>query len=401
MPLQPWMKDGATRAVLAALGAEGQEVRFVGGCVRDALLGLAVSDVDMATPDQPAEVMRLLARAGIKTVATGLSHGTITAISGGKPYEVTTLRTDVETFGRHARVAFTDDWRADAARRDFTMNALSCNARGELWDYFGGIADARAGRVRFVGDPRERIAEDYLRLLRFFRFLAHYGRGEVDAVALAAASEAAPKLAQLSGERIRDELLKLLAARDPIATLRLMQQQRILASVLPEAQEVGRLERLLTLHPDADPLLRLAALLACDSDCALTIAARLRLSNAERDRLAELCRRPLAIRAGMERKALRRKLYRHGRNSIVDWLYLAASDAKSSRAQLERDLHELAQQPDLAFPLRGRDLLALGARSGPELGQLLKELESWWIARDFEPDRAALLEEARHRLQGQ
>lgn len=398
IPLQPWMKDAATQAVVAALRAEGQEIRFVGGCVRDAVLGLPVRDVDIATPDAPETVMALLARAGIKTVPTGIDHGTVTAISGGKPYEVTTLRKDVETFGRHARVAFTNDWRADAARRDFTINALSCSPEGEVWDYFGGIADARAGRIRFVGDPRERIAEDYLRLLRFFRFLAHYGKAEVDSEALAAAAEAAPMLAKLSGERIRDELLRLLAASNPLPTLRLMRNHRILESVLPEVENVERLEQLLALHPQADPLLRLAALLSCDAKGALNIAERLRLSKADRDRLADLCAPAFSARPGMVRKELRIGAYRYGRERLKDWLYLAASAGEGSVEHLEADLKELARQPQLAFPLRGRDLLRLGARRGPELGKLLKELEGWWIERDFKPSREALLEEARRRL---
>ena len=400
IPLQPWMKDPATRAVIEALQAEGEAVRFVGGCVRDALLGRPVRDVDIATPDPPVKVMVLLERKGLKVVPTGLSHGTVTAVSGGRPYEVTTLRTDVETFGRHARVAFTSNWKEDAARRDFTMNALSCSPAGWIWDYFGGIADARAGRVRFVGDARARIAEDYLRLLRFFRFLAHYGKGEPDAPALEAAAEAAPMLARLSGERIRDELLRLLAAPDPVPTLRLMQKHRILADVLPEVGEPAGLQRLLELHPDPDPLLRLAALLTCDASGATRVAERLRLSNAERDRLAAIAPFPPPIRPGQAPRDLRRALYRHGRDRLADWLYLAASGGLGQVDRLEENLRWLDQQPDRRFPLKGRDLLALGAERGPRLGRLLKELEAWWIDQDFTADRRALLEEAQRRLEG-
>ena len=216
------MTAPATRAVTEALSAEGATVRFVGGCVRDAVLGRDAKDVDIATPDPPETVIALLEAAGLKAVPTGIAHGTVTAVADGTPFEVTTLRHDVETDGRHAKVAFTDDWVADAARRDFTLNALYCDADGALYDPVGGIEDARRGRVRFVGDARARIEEDALRLLRFFRFHAHYGRGEADATALAACRELAPLLANLSGERLRDETLKLLAAPESAPVVALM-----------------------------------------------------------------------------------------------------------------------------------------------------------------------------------
>ena len=219
---QPWMSAPETRAVVAALSADGAELRFVGGCVRDALADRPVTDFDLATPEPPERVVALLQRAGIKAVPTGIEHGTITAVSGGMPFEVTTLREDVETYGRHAKVAFTDDWVADAARRDFTINALSCSPEGLLYDPFDGLKDLEAGRVRFVGDARARIHEDALRLLRFFRFHAHYGRGAPDLDGLAAASDLAPHLAALSGERVRNELLRLLAAPDPVPVVDIM-----------------------------------------------------------------------------------------------------------------------------------------------------------------------------------
>ena len=231
---QGWMTAPDSRAVLEALQAEGAEVRFVGGCVRDALAGRPVKDIDLATADPPEKVISLLEQAGLKAVPTGIAHGTVTAVSDHHPYEVTTLRRDVETHGRHATVAFTDDWAADAARRDFTFNALSCRADGTLFDPYEGEADLRAGRVRFVGDARERIEEDYLRLLRFFRFHAHYGRGEPDRAGLAAAAALAPKLVRLSGERIRTEIFTLLKAPDPVPVLEVMARHRIFAAVLPD-----------------------------------------------------------------------------------------------------------------------------------------------------------------------
>jgi len=258
------------------------------------------------------------------------------------------------------------------------MNALSCSYEGQVWDYFDGIADARAGRVRVVGDPRARIAEDYLRLLRFFRFLAHYGREEPDREALTAASEAAPQLSRLSGERIRDELLRLLCAQDPIPSLRLMQKHRILAAVLPELALPSRLAHLLLLHPEADPLLRLAAVLPGGAQEAGQVAERLRLSNAQATRLMALALPPVAVRPGMERAALRAALYRHGREMLIDWLYLAASREEipeDGRSSLQESLAMLESQPQLRFPIRGRDLLSLGASSGPALGRLLRDLE--------------------------
>ncbi len=233
IPPQDWMRAPETRAVIAALTAEGAEVRFVGGCVRDALAERRVQDIDIATQLPPEAVMRLLDAAGIKAVPTGIQHGTVTAVSGGKPFEITTLRVDVETYGRKAKVAFTDDWTADAARRDFTFNALSCAPDGTLYDPFDGEADLMAGRVRFVGEARARIVEDYLRLLRFFRFQAHFAKQPPDPQALEIAAELAPRLDRLSGERIRGELLRLLQAPDPLPVVEILIARRILRAVVP------------------------------------------------------------------------------------------------------------------------------------------------------------------------
>ena len=294
------MEAQATRAVMAALQAEGGvgAARYVGGCVRDTLLRLpaamappaagdAVLDIDIATPLAPPRVIAALERAGLKAVPTGIAHGTVTAVSQGRPFEITTLRRDVQTNGRHAVVAFTDDWAQDAARRDFRLNALYAEPDGRLHDPIGGgIADALAGRVAFVGDAATRIAEDYLRILRFFRFQAWYGRGEPDAAGLAACAALADGLAGLSAERVAKELLKLLAAPDPLPALSAMVACGVLQR-LPLQAEVERLARLRALEDalglPADPILRLAALSRGDP---LTLARRLRLSNADRDRLA-------------------------------------------------------------------------------------------------------------------
>src|SRR6266478_853367 len=282
MPPQSWMSAPATRAVIAALSAGGAEVRFVGGCVRDSLAGRPVGDIDIATPDEPARVIELLEGAGLKAVPTGIEHGTVTAVAFHRPFEITTLRRDVENYGRRAKVSFTDDWTADAARRDFTFNALSCTPEGRLHDPFGGVADLRTQRVRFVGDATARIREDVLRLLRFFRFYAHYGAPPPDGDALAAARVMAPLLPSLSGERIAAETLKLLAARDPAAVLRLMQGHGVLAHFLPESVHLDRLARLtaiersLSLKPE--PPRRLAAVLESEA-AARAVAASWHLSN--------------------------------------------------------------------------------------------------------------------------
>ncbi len=400
---QDWMMAPETQAVLAALGAEGAELRFVGGCVRDAVAGRPVKDVDLATPDPPERVTALLENAGIKAVPTGLEHGTVTAVSGGRPYEVTTLRVDVETYGRRARVAYTDDWQADAARRDLTINALSCAPDGTLYDPFGGLTDLRDGRVRFVGDPRQRIREDYLRLLRFFRFHAHYGQGAPDPEGLAAATELAAEATDLSGERIRDELLKLLAADDPLPVLELMHAHGVLRTFLPEAASTAAVMALLTVEPHGDgpdSLRRLAALLEPDLKAAKAVAKRLRLSRAERERLGRLLlaggSSGPAVRVGLPEDRLRVALYRLGTEAARDGLLLDwARRPEDARPKLRKDLKTglavvAAWQP-MSFPLKGRDAVALGIPPGPGVGALLAEIEAWWIAEDFRPDRPACL----------
>ncbi|MGH6946921.1 MAG: CCA tRNA nucleotidyltransferase, partial [Kiloniellales bacterium] len=308
LPQQEWLTALETCALVAALTAGGDAVRFVGGCVRDAVAGRPVKDIDLATPSPPEQVTALLERAGIKAVPTGIEHGTVTAVVDHLPFEITTLRRDLETDGRRAKVAFTDDWAADAARRDFTMNALSCAPDGTLYDPFDGLADLRAGRVRFVGDPRARIEEDYLRLLRFFRFQAHYGHEPPAPALLAVAMEMAPGLANLSGERLRQETLKLLEAPQPLPALEAMIACGVAAHYLPEVESADSLAAYLALEDaDAapDPLLRLAALLP-EGGAGATVARRLRLSRAETTRLIALTA-PEAKPLPDEPAALRRR----------------------------------------------------------------------------------------------
>lgn len=368
------------------------EARLVGGCVRDALAGRAVADIDLATPRAPDSVMQALAAAGLRAVPTGLAHGTITAVSQHRGFEITTLRRDEDTDGRHARVAWTGDWREDAARRDFTFNAMSMAPDGAVFDYFGGVADLRAGVVRFVGDPAARLAEDYLRVLRFFRFHARYGHGPPDPAALAAIRDAVPGLARLSAERVWSELKRILAAPDPSGALALMQELGILAAVLPDGADPPRLSRLVAAGAPADPLLRLAALLEGD---AAALAERLRLSLAERHALLALRQGP-APGPGMDDAALRLLLADTPAPILIGRGWLAGEAGADWDALRAR----LAAMPRPVFPLEGRDALALGVRPGPEVGRLLREVQAWWRAGGCAADAAACRAELARRVAG-
>ena len=377
VPPPGWLSDPPLAAVLAAL----PESRVAGGAVRDTLAGRPVADIDLATPRPPEQVMAALKAAGIRSVPTGLSHGTVTAVAGGRGFEITTLRRDVQTDGRHAVVAFTDDWREDAARRDFTLNAMSMTRDGAVFDYFGGVADLRAGIVRFVGDPATRIAEDYLRILRFFRFFSRYGSGPPDAAALAAIRAGLPGLSGLSAERVWSELRRILAAPDPRQAIALMGELGVLAAVLPEGADPKRLDRLVDSGAPADPLLRLAALLTGDP---AQLAERLRLSNAERDRLLALHAAPLA-RPEDDDAALRRLLADTEPALLIDrtWLEFGRGpDWDALRARL-------AAIPRPVFPLEGRHVVAAGVLAGPAVGALLRDLRGWWMAGGCVADAAA------------
>jgi len=390
----PWMTSPETRAVMDALG----DARFVGGVVRNALMGREVSDIDIATPLTPDNVTKKLEAAKLKAVPTGVEHGTITAVSNGRPYEVTTLRRDVSTDGRRAVVAFTQDWAEDAQRRDFTMNALYADASGEVFDTVGGIADLKAGKVRFVGDPVTRIREDYLRILRLFRFHAWYGKGELDSKALHAAAAEKVSLAQLSGERIAKEMLKLLGAEDPVPVLRSMAASGILAEVLPGELNIARLERLVAIdgtnffQPDA--ILRLAALLPDRAAAAHEIADRWKLSNADRDRLADIAGNTDKIVSYLSIKEVRKLLYKLGALRFKDRVSLKwAEDPKETNFVQWRALLAMAdawQRPK--FPLDGGNVMAAGVPQGPLIGKILGEVEEWWIDSDFIEDEFSLAE---------
>ena len=414
LPPQPWMEAPETRAVVAALTADGADVRFVGGCVRDSVLHRPIKDIDIATHDAPERVMELLQRAGIRAIPTGIAHGTVTAVIGKAHYEITTLREDVQTFGRHARVAFTDDWTADAARRDFTMNAMCADPQGRIYDPFNGLADLGAGAVRFVGDPVRRIEEDVLRLLRFFRFFAHYGRPPMDAAALAACRRMAPELVHLSGERVAGELIRLLQAPDPATVLIVMHGQGILAHILPEAHDFGPLKVLTWLesralvrpHVGVDAIRRLGILLSTDAAGVAALGERLKLSTAQTARLSAIVSPKVQVARGMDDAAARRALRRVGADEFRDlvltrWAIERAVEARPSAAGTAQwvRLLDLADgwQP-VQLPVRGADALALGVPRGPAIGQVLARVEEWWEAQDYRPDRDACLERLRQAI---
>ncbi len=390
-----WLRWPETQAVFAALAAKGHDARAVGGAVRNALTDQAVTDVDIATVALPTEVIAAAQAAGLKAIPTGLDHGTVTVIADGRPHEVTTLRKDVATHGRHATVAFTDDWTADAQRRDFTVNALYCSAGGEVFDPLGGYADVVARRVRFIGDPVARIREDYLRILRFFRFSAAFGTGDPDAAALAACVRERDGLAILSAERVRQELMRLLSAPRATGIVGVMFDHGLIASVLGAAPRPALLTRLAAIETanglQPDPVLRLAVLAMAVVDDVERLRDRLRLSNDEAD--------VLALAAGSlpdlsSERAARACLYAEGadtyrRHVLLGWV--ASGDAPESEARRQcLTLPDRWAAPRL--PIGGDEAIALGVPAGPRIGDLLRQLEGWWIAGDFAANETQLRE---------
>lgn len=382
LPDAPWRHRPGLAELVALLNVQGDCARFVGGAVRDTLLGLPVSDVDIATTLAPLAVMERLKDSGLKVVPTGIDHGTVTAVVGGEPVEITTLRRDVSTDGRRATIAYTDDWRQDAARRDFTINALYADpASGAISDFFGGLADLECRIVRFIGDARERIAEDHLRIMRYFRFLARYGSGDPDEESYAACRAAANSLMALSRERIADELLKLLLVADPAPTLGMMVSGGILRAVLPEidAAGVSRLgsvtarEHRARVEPSA--VRRLAALVPQDMAIADQIAARLKLSNKARKRMA------VALTPVDPAISANELAYRRGVEGAIDG-WLLDGDRDPAALAVLRDW----QRP--AFEIGGGALIARGLAPGPDVARALREVEEQWIAEGFpEADR--------------
>lgn len=376
---------------MRALASAGYEVRAVGGAVRNALMARPAGDVDLATTSRPEETIAACEAAGLKCVPTGLAHGTVTILAGGSAYEVTTLREDVETFGRHAKVAYTADWAADARRRDFTMNALYCDADGTVSDPLGGWPDLEARRVRFIGDAAERIREDYLRILRFFRFQAEVGHEPPRPEDLAACVRGRHGLSGLSAERVRAELIKLLSTADPMAGIGPMFDFGLLSPLLHAAPRPGLLSRLIAAEKDVsatpDPILRLSVLAVAVADDIPMLAQRLRLSNAERDDLIVIDHNAAALET-LSDQAARGALYRHGARQ---WQRQALGAAAAGAGPRWRALYALPQSWQMpAFPLRGTDALALGIAPGPRVGELLTAVEAWWIEGDFTAGEAAL-----------
>lgn len=402
-----WLKAKPLQALFGALNRDGGEARVVGGAVRNTLLGSKVSDVDLATTHLPHETVRLAKEAGFKPVPTGIEHGTITVVVQGHPFEVTTLRQDVETDGRHAKVAFGTDWKADAERRDFTINALYATADGTIIDDVGGLADIESRTLRFIGDAEQRIREDYLRILRFFRFFAWYGSGRPEADGLRASARLKDGLAQLSAERVWSELKKLLSAPDPSRALLWMRQAGVLNLVLPESEKWGidAIHGLVRTEADlgwqADPLLRLESIVPPDAVRMEEMGKRLKMSNAERARL-EAWGRADAVKPEISEQALKKTIYRGSKQAVLDRIRLAYAVARADAAGSDdamiraggfARLLEAAERYDApVFPVTGSDLLALGIEKGPGLGEVLRSLETFWIDSGFSLDRAALLD---------
>jgi poly(A) polymerase len=402
-----WFASRSLHRVLDLLNADGGEARIVGGAVRNTLMGLPVGDIDIATTLLPQEVVARAKKAGIKAVPTGIDHGTVTLVADGSPFEVTTLRVDAEPDGRRARVAFGADWSLDAQRRDLTINGLYADAQGRVIDFVGGLDDIDSRTVRFIGDAATRIEEDYLRILRFFRFFARYGGGRPDADGLKASARLKTGLAQLSAERVWAELKSLLAAPDPSRALLWMRQTSVLSAVLPETEKwgidavPGLVETESTLKWTPDPLLRLMAVVPKDSARVDAMGKRLRMSKAEAARLVAFAEQP-ALAEDMADVALRRLLYRGNPQAIRDTLRLQLSACRHAARNDDAALHSAAKLSRLLgvaenwrppkFPLTGGDMLQAGVENGPAMGKTLAALEEAWIDSNFRLTREQLLE---------
>ncbi len=404
-----WLEDADLQRLLAALSADGEEARVAGGAVRNALMGQPVADIDIATTNLPDETIARAQAAGFKTVPTGKDHGTITVVAHHQPFEVTTLRDDVETDGRHAKVAFGKDWKRDAERRDFTFNALYAQADGQVIDLVGGLKDLEERRVRFIGDAEARIREDYLRILRFSRFFATYGHGRPDAEGLKACAKLKGGMSRLSAERVWAEIRRLLGASDPSRALLWMRTTSVLSTILPETEKWGidTIHPLITSEADLgwqpDPLLRLVAMVPPDAARLQAMGDRLRLSKADAARIVSWAQAP-GIEPDMDERVLAKLLYRHGRDGIEDRLKLSLATARGKAVAETSELYRAGgfsrllglagkwEKPQL--PIRGADLIEAGSKQGPELGAVLAQLEDEWVESNFALDRAALLARA-------
>ncbi len=392
-----WFRQPQLKAIFASLNRDGHEARIVGGALRNALMGLPVTDIDLAVTATPVEVVRFAEEAGFKAVPTGIEHGTVTVVAEGLPFEVTTLRHDVETHGRRATVAFTQDWAADAARRDFTMNALYADSQGRVFDPLGGLTDIRAGRIRFIGSAVERIREDYLRILRFFRFSAQYGCVPLDAEGVSACIAERAGLAKLSAERIRSELIRILVTRNPLYALEPMAESGLLVSLLGGIVKLGDFARMVLIESEYGlepvPIRRLGALAVMVEEDTERLAKRLRLSNAETGRLEAMAALEPVLDVSLDEKTARILLYRLGEGTYRDRTLIAhCRSAAETKADGWRALYNVPDRwPSPTFPLNGTDLMAHGLGAGPALGRTLRDMEEKWIASDFQLTREALL----------
>ena len=402
LPLQTWMKKQSTMAVMHALSQKGGTAKFVGGCVRDTLAGKTEPDnfdIDIATPTRPTEVLELLKQQGIKAIPTGFRHGTITAVVDNDEFEITTLRADRKTDGRHAVVEYTDDWEIDAHRRDFTINSIYCDPEGLLYDPVGGIEDLRTNTIRFIDEPEKRIQEDILRILRYFRFKALFDSSDVDPTALAACSKFAPKLKTLSGERICSELLKWLSARDPIPTLTQARDCGVLESMLMSTTidtSIDILKRLLAYEEqcgDPDPLRRLYVI--CTNKAAIPdVVRRLRLSKSAGKRLKTMDSIAPKISEDLTENNACKILYACGKQIFIDGLLTASAAFPEKQPRDLIGLYDLANswRPPI-FPITGRDVLAIGVPQGPLVKQFILELEEWWLENNFKATRKEALDQ--------
>ena len=412
---QPWMTASETQAVMAALSADGATVRFVGGCVRDALMQRPVNEVDLATPERPERVIELLENAGIRVIPTGIEHGTVTAITDNKNYHITSLRKDIATDGRRAVIQFTDDWKEDAARRDFTFNALSASPDGLVYDYFDGLKDLSDRRIKFVGCAEERIKEDHLRILRYFRFIAVLGVRNDDQPSHQLCISKAHLISNLSGERIRDELFKILKSEIKNDALALMINNGVTQHFLPEAVNPDLLNQLMLLENFAaqsysvsvDPIRRLASLIETDEKGADGIAERLKFSKSHRKKLKKLIKTRFKEILNLNEDKLRAIIYQNGSSHIIDLSLLQWSQMLIDMPRLPQEqkdawlrIIEMADGwMEPIFPVRGQDLVNLGIEEGPKISSLLNQLEDWWAEGGCHPDRAACLKKLKNLME--
>ncbi|MCD6035800.1 MAG: tRNA nucleotidyltransferase [Rickettsiales bacterium] len=397
--LPSWVLTPETKAVCEALSQGNIAPRLVGGCVRDILAGASGADIDIATALTPEEVMARLSARGIKVVPTGIDHGTVTAVLNHIPFEITTLRKDTACDGRHAKVTYTDNWEEDAARRDFTINAMSMTIDGTLYDYFGGREDLAQGIVRFVGDADARVREDYLRILRFFRFYARFGRGSVDKAGLAACSLHQAGIDQLSGERIQQEMLKLLQIPGSLCAISLMVREGIASRIIPGIENTNLLSNLLEVEKEAKQkkdvnraLVRLAALVRGALSQTKDVANRWKLSRADAEHLDELCNPRYQIVSDMSEAAQKAVLRQLGKPLFMERVLLTWAEEGVVHKEAFQQMLTLAMHWEVPeFPVQGKDILALGIAPGKQVGDILKTAEAWWEEEGYAPDKAAIV----------